>query len=128
MSIALQSYRSIPATGPKQRFGGVRLNRRGRIVIGIGTAVILAIAVVVAGGALGILSGAVSESPAAASSTASSPQVDHVTVRAGQTLWQIASKAAPNADPRETILQIRKLNDLPTSAVRAGQTILVPRY
>ncbi|GAB3565716.1 LysM peptidoglycan-binding domain-containing protein [Spelaeicoccus albus] len=148
MSIALQGYgvqghtlqgralqgragqrRAIRRRGASAGAGRrIRLNRRGRIVVGIGAAIMVGAAALIIGGMLGIVSGAVSEAPAAASSTPAQLDVDHVTVREGQTLWQIASTAAPNADPRETILQIQKLNNLPTSAVRAGQTIAVPRY
>jgi LysM repeat protein len=49
-----------------------------------------------------------------------------VTVKAGQTLWTIAEKVAPNDDPRATIYAIQQINGLKTSAVTAGQQIIIP--
>lgn len=115
-----------PGTASPRR--PIRLNRRGRIVVGAGAVVIVAALILTVGGLFGVLSGALWEAPAEASATSTSLNVDHVRVREGQTLWQIASSAAPHADPRETILQIEKLNDLPNSAVQAGQKLAIPRY
>lgn len=139
MSIALDTRRNVsfaPATRalqPRSRAnraepGRIRLNRRGRMVVGTGIALVVAAAILTVGAMFGIVSGALWEAPAEASTTSTSLNVDHVTVREGQTLWQIASKAAPDADPRETILQIEELNGLPNSAVQAGQKLDVPRY
>ncbi|HVB28125.1 MAG TPA: LysM peptidoglycan-binding domain-containing protein [Mycobacteriales bacterium] len=50
-----------------------------------------------------------------------------VTVRAGQTLWGVASAVAPHRDPRATVLEIEALNHLAGDDVRAGQSLLVPR-
>ena len=50
-----------------------------------------------------------------------------VTVQPGETLWSIATRIAPNADPRATIRSIRELNGLSTGAVQAGQRIVLPR-
>ncbi len=44
----------------------------------------------------------------------------------GETLWQIAQRAAPTADPRVTVARIVELNALPGASVRAGQELLLP--
>jgi hypothetical protein len=50
-----------------------------------------------------------------------------VVVRPGQTLWSIASKADPAADPRIVIAEIIDDNALAGTAIQAGQVIWVPR-
>ncbi len=54
------------------------------------------------------------------------PATATVVVGAGDTLWRIAARAAPGADPRATIEKILRLNGLHVSSVRPGQRILVP--
>lgn len=49
-----------------------------------------------------------------------------VTVRPGDTLWSIATTAAPDRDPRAVIDDIRGLNDLPGDLVRVGEVLRVP--
>ena len=49
-----------------------------------------------------------------------------VTVDPGQTLWQMALSVAPEADPRATIARIKEMNGLSSSAIDAGQVLLVP--
>jgi LysM domain len=49
-----------------------------------------------------------------------------VTVGPGDTLWSIASSAAPDRDPRAVIDQIRTLNDVPGDVVRVGEVLRVP--
>jgi LysM repeat protein len=56
-----------------------------------------------------------------------SESVWRVVVRPGDTLWAIATKAAPSADPRATIGEILDLNSLTSTAVRVGQVLLVPK-
>lgn len=48
------------------------------------------------------------------------------TIAKGQTLWSIASEYTPNnKDVRETIHEIRKLNNLQDATVYEGQTIKI---
>ncbi len=47
-------------------------------------------------------------------------------VRSGDTLWTIAEEAAPDDDVRGVISEIRDLNDLESSLIIPGQTLLVP--
>ena len=49
-----------------------------------------------------------------------------VTVKAEQTLWDIAHEADPETDPRDTIVRIIKLNDLQNTKLQAGQRLEVP--
>jgi hypothetical protein len=48
-------------------------------------------------------------------------------VRPGQSLWSIALRAQPTADPRVVVQEIIDLNALPGSTVQAGQRLWVPR-
>jgi LysM repeat protein len=49
-----------------------------------------------------------------------------VVVLPGQTLWAIATQAAPKADPRATVQQIIVLNHLASTALQPGQTLALP--
>ncbi|NMB45130.1 MAG: LysM peptidoglycan-binding domain-containing protein [Firmicutes bacterium] len=54
------------------------------------------------------------------------PSYATIVVRQGDTLWTIARKAKPGADPRRTVYQIRQLNELESVNIRPGQTLLIP--
>lgn len=49
-----------------------------------------------------------------------------VTVRPGETVWQIAQRIAPGADPRETVADLLRVNALQTADVRPGMALLLP--
>jgi predicted Zn-dependent protease len=49
-----------------------------------------------------------------------------VVVQSGDTLWSIATKAAPSADPRVTVEKIRLLNHLDSGGVQAGEQLQLP--
>jgi hypothetical protein len=49
-----------------------------------------------------------------------------VQVGAGETLWDIARRAAPRSDPRAVVERIRQLNQITGSAVSPGQWLQVP--
>jgi len=49
-----------------------------------------------------------------------------VTVAPGDTLWSIATQAAPARDPRDVIDEIRELNNLPGSVLPVGVVLRVP--
>lgn len=54
---------------------------------------------------------------------------DTYTVVAGQTLWEIATQVGPSGvDPQLVVKQILELNGLTSSAVAAGQQILLPDF
>jgi LysM repeat protein len=46
-------------------------------------------------------------------------------VQSGDTLWSIAD-AYTEGDPRDLVAQIRQLNDLSTTMLQPGQTLLLP--
>jgi LysM repeat protein len=49
-----------------------------------------------------------------------------VTVESGETLWSVASRIAPHADPRLVVADIQSLNHLATPSVEPGQQLIVP--
>jgi Tfp pilus assembly protein FimV len=101
------------AAGARRRWG-LRLTRRGRALV-----VLVVAALLLAAFSLGRVSTqAVSDAP---------PTPAHVTVRDGETLWQVASRIAPHQDPRPIVAQIERLNGLDGAGLRAGQDLLVPR-
>ena len=51
-----------------------------------------------------------------------------VTVAPGESLWDIATSVNPNQDPRDTIEQIKALNEIKGSDIEAGTSLMVPRY
>ena len=103
--------RTVAASG-----AGARLTRRGRVVVVLLVALLLTV---------GFSLGRVSST--ATPDAGLRPPRPTVVVQPGETLWQIAQRAAPGADPRETVWRITELNDLggnPT--VRAGQQLVLP--
>ena len=93
----------------------VRLTRRGQLV-----AVLLLLGVLLA-----VLT--VYGSHSAATGEAGTPVATRtVEVGSGDTLWAIASEAAPPGHVREMVHQIQELNALSTSALQVGQEIAVP--
>ena len=105
-----------PAAARPVPTGAVRLTRRGRLV-----ATLVLLAGFLAGGVLlaGGLASAGTEPGAAATA-------QRVTVAPGETLWSIAQREAPDADPRDTVADILELNHLTSSAVEAGSVLLLP--
>ncbi len=108
--------RAVPT--PRQTQSGLRLTRRGRVVL-----FLAALAAIIL---LGITLG---DSTAATNHSGTPAATHSVTVKAGQTLWQIAVAANPNGDIRQTVDDIMKLNSLPSAAgLQMGQSIAVPVY
>jgi Tfp pilus assembly protein FimV len=113
---------SAPRTGrpsaPSRRTApapSVRLTRRGRLVLFLGSLALLL------GG--GVLFGA----GAVGTETAGTPEPARiVTVAPGQTLWGIAAEASEGGDVRDVMAEIEELNALETPVLQAGQRIRVP--
>lgn len=103
----------VAAAAPSPAAGQLHLTRRGRLVITLTVTLLLALGTVLGARA------------AWATPSAQAPATRSVTVLPGQTLWQIAG-ATTAGDPRDAVIEIRELNDLPDSQVFAGQILLVP--
>lgn len=118
MSAAVVNIAEIRTAAQPAR---LRLTRRGRAVFGtLGTlAAVLVFAFVAMFGA----------SQAEASAVASGAEFGYVIVQPGDSLWTVASSIAPNADPRDTISELVRLNQLEDADVFAGEALAVPlRY
>ena len=90
----------------------LRLTRAGRLALTLttATAALVATIAMVSGGA-----------------SASGVVIDHSTaVRPGQTLSQIAGEQLPQLPVEDAVARIQVANDLTTSQVHAGQTLLIP--
>lgn len=107
---------SITATAPTTR---LRLTARGRRVFAFLAAlpVVIALTVAVVGGGAALASNETGASTAAFA---------EITVMNGETLWSIAEDVAPEADPRDVVAEITRLNALENGSVAAGQRIAIP--
>ena len=99
----------------------MRLTRRGRFVFGgIGA---LFVTCAIAGGVL------VAPVGAEAVSESSAASFGYVLPAYGDSLWSIAERIDPNADPRDLVYELVQLNNLSDSSVQANEAIAVPlRY
>jgi hypothetical protein len=112
------SPRTRPTAGcadPEAR--RVRLTARGRSVLAVLVLLLAACAL-----ALVVPPVASGGDPSGAGSGVAA----RVTVDPGQSLWEIAGRATPGADPRRTIARIKEMNGLSSSSIHAGQVLLVP--
>lgn len=108
------------ATRPETANPPLRLTRRGRIVVAVAAALVLAALSLVIASAAQATNNPVS-------SRAAQQGLAQVTVRPGQSLWSVAESADPAADTRVVIQQIIELNGLTGNVVFAGQRLWVPR-
>jgi LysM repeat protein len=109
-----QALRSQPASVP------LRLTRRGRVVVAVAAALLLAaLSLIIA------TSAQATNHPVAP--RAAQQNLTQVTVRPGQSLWSVAENADPDADTRVVIQQIIELNGLTADVVLPGQRLWVPR-
>ena len=108
-----QPARDQPATVP------LRLTRRGRVVVAVAAALLLA--------ALSLVIAASAQATSHPVARAAQQNLTQVTVRPGQSLWSVAESADPDADTRVVIQQIVELNGLTGAVVFAGQRLWVPR-
>jgi hypothetical protein len=98
----------------------LRLTRRGRAVVAVATALLLAVLSLV-------IAASAQATSHPAPSGAAQRNLAQVTVRPGQSLWSVAENADPNADTRVVVQQIIELNGLTGNLVFAGQRLWVPR-
>jgi len=102
----------------RQRTAPLRLTRRGRFVVRVGTVLLVLLAVVA-----GVL---LLNRTAQASTRVHPVPATYRVIRPGETLWQIAGQVAPASDRRETVAKIIELNALPSAQISSGQRIAVP--
>jgi nucleoid-associated protein YgaU len=110
---------------PRARSDGaaLRLTRRGRLALTTLTALAAAAAIVAMVVALGALG---AEHATAESGRAPVQERRAVLVQPGETLWSIAAQVDAEADRRDVIDEIVRINGLPSSQVAAGQTLVLP--
>jgi hypothetical protein len=118
----------------------LRLTRRGRVVFTVLAAVPLvlgAVAFALNGGAAGASDSATgidlmsytTESGFVATLAYSPVDVgsaQFITVEPGQTLWDLAEEIAPSADPRDVVVDIKRLNALSVETLQPGQRLQIP--
>jgi hypothetical protein len=114
-----QAQRALAAR-PETANPPLRLTRRGRIVVAVAAALVLAALSLV------IASTAQATNHPVSSGTAQQG-LAQVTVHPGQSLWSVAENADPAADTRVVIQRIIELNGLTGNVVFAGQRLWVPR-
>ena len=95
--------------------GPLRLTRRGRLVVFLASLVAV----------LSVLFVVLSEAATGTAERGQPVPVRMVQVESGDTLWTIASRAAPGQDPRDLIDRIQELNSLHGS-LQVGSKIAVP--
>ncbi|HEY6796587.1 MAG TPA: LysM peptidoglycan-binding domain-containing protein, partial [Kineosporiaceae bacterium] len=96
----------------------LRLTRRGRVVVRLLGALVLAGLVAV--GVLGLVR------PALAGIRSRPLSLRYHVVLPGETLLQIAAEAVPGVDARDTAIRILQLNALSGSGLQAGQRLALP--
>lgn len=99
----------------------VRLTRRGRLARSGALAALLVLLAVSVVDVVG--------SGRALADDTSAPRVvstETVVVEQGDSLWRIAQRTAPGADPREVVTRIRELNGMRSNLIQPGQALLVP--
>ncbi len=92
---------------------GVRLTRRGRLVLVTFLLALIGLAAAVA-------------APASEAADPAGPPAT-VVVHPGDTLWSIAGRCVPGRDPFGTIEEIRRLNELDGYTIHAGERLVLPR-
>ncbi|HEV2891914.1 MAG TPA: LysM peptidoglycan-binding domain-containing protein [Frankiaceae bacterium] len=99
------------------RLAPVRLTRRGRALL-----VLLLVGTVLVAFSLG----RTSASAGSSSGSARPPAPRTAIVEPGETLWSIARRVAPSADPRLTVARLAELNGLGSAPIVAGQRLVLP--
>jgi LysM repeat protein len=111
---------SNQATRPETANPPLRLTRRGRVVVAVAAALVLA--------ALSLVIASTAQATNhPVSARAAQQGLAQVTVHPGQSLWSVAESADPAADTRVVIQQIIELNGLTGNVVFTGQRLWVPR-
>jgi hypothetical protein len=88
----------------------LRLTRRGIVVLGLAVALLA-----------GLLLGLAHASAPPAAARHAVPAT--ITVRSGDSLWSIATRAAPDRDPRAEVAELQQLNHLSGAVLVPGQVL-----
>lgn len=97
----------------------LHLTRRGRLVL-IGLPAILMTAALLA--LIGFFT-----APAVAAGTAPElPEIQRVSLNSGESLWSLATRYAPQEDPRIVVAHIVEMNNLADAVVPAGSQLFIP--
>ncbi|MGI8762152.1 MAG: LysM peptidoglycan-binding domain-containing protein [Jatrophihabitantaceae bacterium] len=99
------------APGERSVATPLRLTRRGIRVVAL-TVALLAAALV-----------AIAWASAPGARPAGAPAPASVTVRSGDTLWSIATRVAPDRDPRAEVADLQRRNHLDSVALHPGQIL-----
>jgi hypothetical protein len=100
----------------------LRLTRRGRIVVSVLLVTILSLTVLL----MTMLVSGHAQATNHGEPGAGYQGMHQVVVQPGQTLWSIAAKADPSADPRDVVREIMSANALGSPSITAGQLLWVP--
>lgn len=106
---------TVPANNDQVRTR-LRLTARGRRVL----IALIAVPIII-GAFFAIMNGG----GAGASDSRVADTSTYVTVHAGESLWQIAERIAPQADPRDVVDALTSYNHI-DGAVQAGERIAIP--
>jgi len=99
---------------------GLRLTRRGRVVVAAAVALLITVGSAMGAGVAEATSHQVPRSVA-------ERNLVQVTVRPGQSLWSVAETADPDADTRVVIHEIIAFNTLSGEVIYPGEQLWVPR-
>jgi hypothetical protein len=92
----------------------VRLTRRGRLVLVMTVMTLLVLAGFTLGRGSSLAAGRTHRAP-------------HTTIVApGESLWSLAARIAPHADPRLVVTDIESMNHLASPSVQTGERLVVP--
>ena len=114
MSAVISQFPVRPLQQP-QTATRLRLTKRGRRVL-----IALVVIPIIVAAFFASLNGGGAD----ATNTAVSDSSVYVTVHFGESLWQIAERVAPNADPRDVVADIQSYNHI--TDIEPGQRIAIP--
>jgi LysM repeat protein len=83
-------------------------------------------AAIVAAALVGVLMSPLAAAAVRPGEAPAPPATRTIVVRPGDTLWSIAQRVRPGADPRETVALIEERNGVAAGAIQAGQSLVVP--
>jgi hypothetical protein len=115
---------TAPSRVPVRRARRTRLTRRGRRLVFV--SVVLLVVAMITPVLLAVASGAQAANHGVPPSAVRAG-LRQVVVTPGQSLWSIALRAEPKADPRVVVQQIMDYNALGSQVVVPGESLWVPR-